>query len=113
MKNVSRSQHRISVEKNRFVQKYNYNWKRIQSLVNIFDLTVEDKMLRLKGLKSLSEGENNSFFDKTFQEGRYKYFADKNHGELSWIWEVAMLDQPGVLSGHIIDEWESEGASYI
>lgn len=106
MKNVARSQKRISTDKSKLNQKYNNNWKRIQYLLSHCSLTSEERAFKLKGLKVLSS-EDDAFFYTNADSSTNK------ESKLSWIWEVAMLDQPKrtthSMAQDMINDWESEG----
>jgi hypothetical protein len=110
MKDVARSQKSIASKKGHFIQKYCDNWKQIQILLNLSSLTAEQKMLCLKGLKALSRTDNFSFFPGV---GNPIGNGTKNSEQISWIWSVSMLEQPGEFSTQslheLANEWENEG----
>ena len=112
MKSVAQSQKRIGTDKSRFVQKYNRNWKHIQTLLNLSSLSIYEKPLHLKGLRAITGAEDITFFTNMDDNG-----DRTTDSKISWIWEVAMLDQPEHKSNRTMEElvtnWESEGEAII
>jgi hypothetical protein len=111
MKNVARSQKRLSADKSRLVQKYNSNWQHVEELIQLLSLTDQDRLHRLKGLRRLTRDDEISFL--TTLEVRSKPPGVSTDPKPNWLWEVAMLEHPLSSSSQnqelLLSNWESEG----
>ena len=115
MKNVARLQKRTSTEKSGIVQKYIRNWKRMQTLMDHLNLNSQEKAIRSKGLRALTETEDTSLPPSAEIDRHGNRSQTKVRFKMSWIWEVAMLERTGSASTQIADQvlhdWEEEGAT--
>lgn len=117
MKQVSESQSSVSRKKGATVSAYIQNWGRINNLIKSGLVIIDNAKSRLCGLQQLDSTEDVKFFEESgAQTSGYLGHTNLN---VSWIWRVAMKDQPEHLRldssamKAFTNDWESEGSLQI
>jgi hypothetical protein len=108
MEKIAKSQSKSSKKKASHISDYTKNWRRIQRLM---DMIGEADAARLKGLQELDATNDAKYFSSLgLQTG--PFLADHSQN-VSWIWQVAMLDNPDCINSLTVssreEEWASEG----